>query len=95
MPRELQNKIAAAHFGLMFKSFQYSTSASAHVPSDDEYLKAPVNFMEKLPVKFYEKIQTHGNQTLKRPIFVELKKRGGKLFSVIHKHQQSKPFFAI
>lgn len=55
--------------------------------------------MEKLPPKFYKKIQTHGNQTLKRPIFVELKK-GGKLFSFIHtsdihKHRQSKPVFPI
>lgn len=69
------------------------------MPSDDEYLKAPVNFMEKLPVKFYEKIQTHGNQTLKRPIFVELKK-GGELFNIIHtsdiyKHRQSKPVLLI
>jgi len=49
--------------------------------------------------EIYEKIQRHGNQTLKRPIFVELKK-GGKLFSVIHtsdihKHRQSKPVFLI
>ena len=43
---------------------------------DDEYLKTPVNFAKKLPPKFYEKIQAYGNQTLKRPIFVELKKGG-------------------
>ena len=60
----------------MFLSFQHSNLAKGCVRHDDDYLKTPVNFAKKFPPKFYEKIQTRGNQTLKRLIFVELKKGG-------------------